>query len=70
MGRLITKASNIRRRLGGSGDLIGVPFPSKPKNMHWKTYWKLRIESENARTYSLMIAAKRVGIKLDEEETV
>ena len=39
--RLLTRAQDIRMRLGGSASL-GEPFPEKPKGMHWKTYDRLR----------------------------
>lgn len=38
--RQLRKAQAIRRRLGGSGNML-ESFPSKPKGMHWKTYWRL-----------------------------
>ena len=45
--RLMEKARRIRVRLGGSVNLFEL-FPWKPKGMHWKTYWRLRNESEQA----------------------
>jgi hypothetical protein len=45
--RLQAKAQKIRRRLGGSGNLL-EPFPVKPKRMHWQTYLHLRQEGELA----------------------
>ncbi len=43
--RLLTRAQNLRERLGGNGD-IGDFFPEKPKGMHWKTYERLKEEGE------------------------
>jgi hypothetical protein len=43
--RAITGAQKIRRRLGGHRDLT-APFPSKPKGMHWQTYWRLEAREE------------------------
>jgi hypothetical protein len=39
--RDIAKAMKIRMRLGGSPNLCD-PFPDKPKNIHWRTYERLR----------------------------
>ena len=38
--RLIQKAKLIHVKVGGTGD-ITCQFPSKPKGMHWRTYWRL-----------------------------
>ena len=59
--RLMRKARKIRERMGGVASLID-PFPDKPKNMHWKTYWRLRERSEHANNLSFLIMAKRFGI--------
>jgi len=45
--RMISKAQKIRERLGGKASL-SHSFPGKPKNMHWKTYRRLRGESKQA----------------------
>ncbi len=60
--RLMRKAQNIRERLGGSSNL-SEPFPWKPKNMHWKTYDRLREESEHANNLSWIIMGQRLGIR-------
>jgi hypothetical protein len=39
--RQLSKAQNIRLKLGGSASLVS-PFPDKPKGMHWQTYWQLQ----------------------------
>lgn len=55
------KADTIRERLGGiSGS--GNPFPWKPKNMHWKTYWRLRKEAEENENLGWVIVGQRYGI--------
>ena len=59
--RLLRKARNIRLRLGGSNNMF-APFPWKPKNMHWKTYWQLRDEAEHTYSISLSMAAKHLGL--------
>jgi len=45
--RGIRKAQEIRRRLGGSANL-SLPFPPKPKGMHWRTYYRLEAEAQEA----------------------
>lgn len=39
--RMLRKARNIRRRLGAN-ESLRYPVNTKPKNMHWKTFDKLR----------------------------
>ena len=45
--RALTRAQDIRVRLGGSPSL-GDFFPEKPKGMHWRTYLRLWVQAENA----------------------
>jgi hypothetical protein len=40
MNRALHKAQDVRRRLGGSANMV-EPFPEKPKGMHWRTYERL-----------------------------
>lgn len=55
---LIRKAQKIRRRLGGSSNLT-LPFPKKPKWMHWKTYDEFLSEAYNLElSISKALAAK------------
>ncbi|WP_156373672.1 hypothetical protein [Rhizobium sp. Leaf386] len=42
-GRAMSKAQNIRKRLGDCGG-FDDPFPDKPKGMHWETYHRLKRE--------------------------
>lgn len=60
--RLRRRSRKIRKRMGGGNNLL-EPFPCKPQNMHWDTYSRLRIKAEQASTRSLLIGAKKVGIK-------
>jgi hypothetical protein len=59
--RLLRKARKIRERMGGSANLSDS-FPDKPKNMHWKTYWRLLDRAEHASTVSWSILGQRLGI--------
>jgi hypothetical protein len=48
--RLIAKAQQIRRRMGGSASLM-ASFPPKPPGMHWRTYlrrWQAAADAEEA----------------------
>jgi hypothetical protein len=65
--RLLSRAQDIRVRLGGSASL-DEPFPGKPKGMHWKTYDRLRAVSERCAHISLMMAARRLGMPGGEPE--
>jgi hypothetical protein len=47
MYRALHRAQDIRRRLGGSANMM-EPFPEKPKGMHWSTYDRLWWEHHEA----------------------
>jgi hypothetical protein len=55
--RALTRAQAIRERLGGSGSMA-EDFPGKRKGMHWKTYWRLCKEYEEADNIALMGLAR------------
>jgi hypothetical protein len=59
--RLMRKARKIRARLGASNDFM-EPILFKPKNMHQKTFDRLRREAEHASNLSLIIIGQRLGI--------
>jgi hypothetical protein len=59
--RLMRKARKIRRRLG-MGDNLIEPILFKPKNMHQKTFDRLRIEEDYANTLSWVIADQKLGL--------
>lgn len=59
--RALRRADNIRRRLGWEpGTLNG--HGSKPKGMHWRTYFRLVSEHDAFANASLMGFAERLGI--------
>ena len=63
--RLMRKARKIRARLGAGNDLM-EPILFKPKNMHQKTFDRLRREADHAWNLSWTIMAQRLRIiKLD-----
>lgn len=39
--RAITRARALRRQLGWSGTILDPPQWTKPKGMHWRSYWRL-----------------------------
>src|SRR5829696_3474829 len=47
MYRSLHRAQDIRRRLGGSANMM-EPLPDKPKGMHHDTYWRLREAHDEA----------------------
>jgi hypothetical protein len=61
--RLMRKARKIRARLGASNNLID-PILFKPKNMHQKTFDRLRREADHASNLSLIIMGQRLGINI------
>jgi hypothetical protein len=50
-GRMLLKAQAIRQRLGGT-PCVGDDFPDKPKGMHWRTYYRLRQNADEAEDQS------------------
>ena len=53
MLRALHRAQNIRRRLGGSTNMM-EPSPEKPKGMHWRTYERLWWEYHEAEIEQLV----------------
>lgn len=65
LDRFMRKARKIRARLGASNNLM-APLLSKPKNMHQKTFDRLRAEENHVNNHLWMI----IGSQLDEMEGV
>jgi len=61
--RLMRKARKIRARLGASNNLT-EPILFKPKNMHQKTFDRLRREADDASNLSLIIMGQQLGINI------
>lgn len=50
-GRMLLKAQVIREKLGGT-PCIADDFPQKPKGMHWRTYYRLQAQADDAESRS------------------
>ncbi len=61
--RLMRRARRIRQRLGASMNLL-EPVWQKPKGMWWRTFEWLREEEERANCLGLVIAARKLGIRV------
>jgi hypothetical protein len=57
---LLRRAQNLRVRRAEMN--VTKPLPPRPRGMHWRTYRRLRTESEDAALGSLLAAAREVGI--------
>ena len=60
--RLLRKAFTARHRLGQKSGGVVVPFPQKPKHMHWATYERIRWKSLKLESEIWAIAKRRLGI--------
>ena len=58
--RALRRAQAVRMKLGSSGSMA-VPFPDKPKGMHWRTYERLRAEHDGSERTSTLGMATRLG---------
>jgi len=61
--RLMRKARKIRKRLGASRNLM-VPILFKPKNMHHKTFDRLKLEADLVSRLGWLIAAQQFGLEI------
>lgn len=59
--RAMRRVDTIRRRLGWAAG-IANPAGGKPKGMHWKTFWRLRVQHNVFVGVSLEGMAKRLGL--------
>lgn len=58
--RRLRKAIKIRKKLGQKSDGLACPFPEKPKGMHQKTYFRLKLEARLIESEVLTQMAYRV----------
>jgi len=61
--RFIRKARKVRKRLGEDGSQTNL-FTSKPKHMHWQTYWRLRENAEKLENLGWSSIFRQIGIPL------
>jgi hypothetical protein len=59
--RALRRADTIRRRLGWRAG-IANPTGSKPKGMHWRTFWRLKAEHDAFANASWAGMAERLGL--------
>ncbi len=62
--RALRRAQNIRKKLGGSANML-KPFPSKPKGMHWLTYWRMADQQFAFKRIAFVGMAEQIGMKID-----
>lgn len=62
--RLLHKAQNIREKLGGDSVMFN-PFPSRPKGMHRRTYFKHRWKYELARDATILMMGAKLNLKIE-----
>ncbi len=62
-GRMLSRAQKVRMRLGGSPNMT-MPFPWKPKGMHWQTYWRIRARAETLDAATWGATAEKLGISV------
>lgn len=58
--RMLERAQQLREELGGSRNLL-LPFPGKPKNMHWATYRRMYQASIEAERFWIGSLADRLS---------
>ena len=63
LDRLLRRERNIRVRLGAIQNLF-EPVLFKPKNMHQKTFDRLRMQAKHANILSTIIIGSRLGINI------
>jgi hypothetical protein len=64
--RLLSKAHKFRERLG-AGLRTGDSIWEKPKGMHWATFWRLRMQANEAGRRGWTAMARQLGLIVDLE---
>lgn len=59
--RAVRRADDVRRRLGWQPGILN-PVGSKPKGMHWRTFWRLKAEHDAYRSTSFTGIAERFDL--------
>lgn len=67
--RLRFKARKIRDRLGATHNLF-VPITTRPKGMHWNTYYRLRYAEVYANYRSVISMAKALKLDVKDETDI
>jgi len=62
--RLFDKAKKLRKRLGGSNDLLLDLIPPRPKNMHRSTYKKIAAEIDRLENFANQWIYNQYGMRL------
>jgi hypothetical protein len=57
--RALRRSRKIRLKLGGDVNMF-LPFPDKPKGIHWRTYYRLKAKAVASHGHSLSELAKRL----------
>ena len=60
--RLAGRADKIRRRLGWPVGILNPTPWTKPKGMHWRTFWRLKAEHDRLRGVGMDGSARQLGI--------
>ena len=62
--RALRRARKMRLKLGGDVNMF-LPFPVKPKGLHWRTYYRLRMKEAASHGQSLSEIARRLRLRTE-----